>query len=307
MALGIFKGWMGYTLLMSVLYFLNFYFIVPNFLFKKRTVWFFVINLALLIAISLCLFLPGWLKINKDVRPAYLSFTVVAFFMDIMVLGCATGFRYTIRWNDMQMRLKEEKQKSAEAELTWLKSQLNPHFLFNTLNNISSLVQIDADVAQESIGQLSDLLRYTLYESNDKEVPLQGEIEFMNNYIDLMKLRYNDLVDVQVEMQPPVGSMTIAPLLFISLIENAFKHGVNSRKPSFVHIKLETQPGRIIFTVQNSFFPKVNVNRIGSGIGIENLKRRLDLAYHNRYEYIQRQTNDVYFAQVIINQKTKEE
>jgi hypothetical protein len=307
MASGIFKGSLKYTSLMAFLYFLNFYYLVPKFLFKKHSVWFFVLNLLLLIVVFSCLFIPGWLHIDKDMRPGYLAVTAMSFFVNIMVVGCATGFRYTIRWNDMQMRLKEEKQKNTEAELTWLKSQLNPHFLFNTLNNISSLVQIDADVAQESIGQLSDLLRYTLYESNDKEVPLEGEIEFMNNYIDLMKLRCNDLVDVQVDMQPTIGSMTIAPLLFISLIENAFKHGVNSRRHSFVHIKLETQPKQLIFTVENSFFQKTNNDRIGSGIGIENLKRRLDLAYPNRYEYVQRQNNDVYFAQVIINQKTKQE
>ena len=169
MAGSIFKGSLKYTSLMAFLYFLNFYYLVPNFLFKRRSVWFFLLNFVLLVVVFSCLFIPGWLRINKEMRPGYLSVTAMSFFVNIMVIGCATGFRYTIRWNDMQMRLKEEKQKNAEAELTWLKSQLNPHFLFNTLNNISSLVQIDADVAQESIGQLSDLLRYTLNESNDKE------------------------------------------------------------------------------------------------------------------------------------------
>ena len=107
------------------------------------------------------------------------------------------GFRYIVRWGDMQMRLKEERQKNAEAELAWLKNQLNPHFLFNTLNNISSLVQINQDTAQERIGQLSDLLRYTLYESNHELVPVEGEIEFMNNYIELMRLRCNELATVK--------------------------------------------------------------------------------------------------------------
>ena len=213
---------------------------------------------------------------------------------------CRGGFRYIVRWGDMQMRLKEERQKNAEAELAWLKNQLNPHFLFNTLNNISSLVQIDQDTAQESIGQLSDLLRYTLYESNHELVPVEGEIEFMNNYIELMRLRCNELATVEVDLQIPIKPMRIVPLLFISLIENAFKHGVNSRKSSFVRIRFKAEGDNLVFTCENSDHPKPDVNRSGSGIGLENLRHRLDLAYPSRYQYDQALRENSYFVQITL-------
>ena len=168
------------------------------------------------------------------------------------------------------------------------------------LCKISSLVQIDQDTAQESIGQLSDLLRYTLYESNHELVPVEGEIEFMNNYIELMRLRCNELATVEVDLQIPIKPMRIVPLLFISLIENAFKHGVNSRKSSFVRIRFKAEGDNLVFTCENSDHPKPDVNRSGSGIGLENLRRRLDLAYPGRYRYDQELRENSYFVQITL-------
>ena len=206
-------------------------------------------------------------------------------------------YRTLGRYADAFERGTAEKRR---GELAWLKNQLNPHFLFNTLNNISSLVQIDQDTAQESIGQLSDLLRYTLYESNHELVPVEGEIEFMNNYIELMRLRCNELATVEVDLQVPPKPMRIVPLLFISLIENAFKHGVNSRKSSFVRIRFKAEGDDLVFTCENSDHPKPDVNRSGSGIGLENLRRRLDLAYPGRYRYDQALRENSYFVQITL-------
>lgn len=284
---------------MVVLYLIDFYWLVPLYLFQKRYFTFFGINLVMLIGIdygvSNYMFHNQW---NLALFLSLLSLTLI----NIIVLGCATGIRYIIRWNDMQVQIKEKERKDAEAELIWLKNQLNPHFLFNTLNNISSLVQIDADTAQESIGQLSDLLRYALYDSNKKEVPLENEIEFMNNYIELMKLRCNDLVQIDVDMPKPSHPILIAPLLFISLIENAFKHGVNNRTKSFIRISLHTDNQQLTFTVENSLLPKQETDHVGSGIGIENLKRRLELVYPKRYEYKQESKNETYRATIMIKE-----
>ena len=208
--------------------------------------------------------------------------------------------RYIIRWNEMELKRQAESQKSAEAELVWLKNQLNPHFLFNTLNNISSLIQVDADTAQESIGQLSDLLRYALYESSQKEVPLASEVAFMRDYIDLMRLRCNKMAKIEVELPDPAPNVMVIPLLFISPIENAFKHGVNNRRPSFVHIRLAWDEGRIVFQIENSRHPKAETDRVGSGIGIENLRRRLELAYPGRHTYKQSQTDTTYQVTITI-------
>lgn len=299
-AVGVLGGTFKHILPSVLIYFINFYWLVPCFLFRKHIHTFFLINGALLIVGHLWMFNGIFRHMQGDLRPVFWSIVGTAFLFSVLLIGCATGFRYIIRWNNMQMRLKEEKQRSAEAELAWLKSQLNPHFLFNTLNNISSLVQINADSAQESIGQLSDLLRYTLYDSNHDLVPVEGEIEFMHNYIDLMKLRCNELTTIKVKLNAPSKPAMVVPLLFISLIENAFKHGINSRKPSFIHICFEAQGSDLIFICENSIHPKAEADRIGSGVGLENLRRRLKLTYPERYQYVQEIKDDVYFAQIVL-------
>ena len=289
----------GGQALLAIVFTANFYVLVPYLLYRDRKMLFGLMNLLLITGANLWIFSPK-ADFPDEWRSGMYMVAFGAFFLHLLVIGCAVGFRYIVRWGDMQMRLKEERQKNAEAELAWLKNQLNPHFLFNTLNNISSLVQIDQDTAQESIGQLSDLLRYTLYESNHELVPVEGEIEFMNNYIELMRLRCNELATVEVDLRIPIKPMRIVPLLFISLIENAFKHGVNSRKSSFVRIRFKAEGDDLVFTCENSDHPKPDVNRSGSGIGLENLRRRLDLAYPGRYRYDQELRENSYFVQITL-------
>lgn len=183
---------------------------------------------------------------------------------------------------------KETEKKQVEAELKNLKSQLNPHFLFNTLNNIYALIAISQEKSQEAVMELSKMLRYVLYEADAKEVLLSKEIVFINNYIDLMRLRLSSkteiTTDINVNENPNV---TVAPLLFISLIENAFKHGVSSQHDSFIHFSLQTtKDNQIICRVENSYFPKTTEqDKSGSGIGTENTKRRLELLYPNQHNY----------------------
>lgn len=298
-ALEVLKVNCHFILPLAVIYTVNFYLLVPYLFYRNRSLWFYLLNGLLIVGSNSWIFTPH-VAIPEEWRSGFFMAIFGVLFLDLLVLGCAVGMRYVVRWSDMQLALKEERQKNVEAELAWLKNQLNPHFLFNTLNNISSLVQIDQDTAQESIGQLSDLLRYTLYESNHELVPLEGEIEFMNNYIGLMRLRCNELATVEVDLQVPPKPMRIVPLLFISLIENAFKHGVNSRKPSLVRIGLHAEGDDLIFTCENSDHPKPDVNRSGSGIGLENLRRRLDLAYPGRYQYEQATREELYFVQITL-------
>jgi LytS/YehU family sensor histidine kinase len=168
------------------------------------------------------------------------------------------------------------------------------------LNNISSLTQIDADAAQDAIAQLSDLLRYAMYETNKKMVPIQGELEFMHNYINLMKLRCNDktIVTTAFDVQQKIE---IPPLLFVSLIENSFKHGVSSSRPSSIDIRLQLNGEDLVFECSNTNYPKNDADRSGSGIGIENTRRRLDLIYHNRYDWKQSLTDDIYNVCITIH------
>ena len=292
-----------YLLTLALLFFINVYRLVPEILYKDNKRKFYGINLAISATMLVLMQLISYLKSGQLISRDVISFifgTLFQFGYYWCIIAFAILMRASMQREVMQNQLKEEKQKRVEAELTMLKSQLNPHFLFNTLNNISSLVQIDADAAQESIGQLSELLRYSLYDSNQKLMPIEREIEFMNNYIDLMILRCNELADIKVDIPQLERSVNIAPMLFISLIENAFKHGVNSRTPSFVHFSLALNDDTLTFTSENSLFPKPDTDRIGSGIGIVNTKHRLDRAYSGRYEYIHEQRGNTYFAQISI-------
>lgn len=298
-AVGALVGGLYLMLPLMACYMLNYYLLVPRLLNRGRIIAFLLVNLLVIIGINMALFWNADELRRMDRSALYFAIFTETFVL-ILVNGFAVGMSFINRWYDTRARLQEEQRKNAEAELAWLKNQLNPHFLFNTLNNISSLVQVDADKAQESIGQLSDLMRYTLYETNQPLVSVEGEIEFMENYIDLMRLRCNDLATIETDFHRPAKPMRMVPLLFISLIENAFKHGVNSRRPSFVRVRLVEEGDDLVFTCENSFHPKTSEHHGGSGIGLENLKRRLELTYPGRYVYTQEMREDTYYVQLIL-------
>ncbi len=290
-----------------VVYLLNYFLLVPRLLFRKRMFWFILANLLLLALLNAPSIIPrgempGWLEQipRRDILAYRIPTLISAAFFQLVFIFLAIGVRSIIRSNDIAYQLQEEKRKAAEAELTWLKHQLNPHFLFNTLNNISSLTQIDPDKAQESIGQLSDTLRYALYDTDTDKVPLAGEVSFMDNYIRLMQLRCNELTEVTTSWQLPDKEVRIAPLLFISPIENAFKHGVNSRMPSFVRVDLHPEGRDLVFRCENTLFGKSGEDHIGSGIGEENLRRRLELIYPGAYSYEQSGRDGVYSVRIAL-------
>ncbi len=302
--------WSSFHMLMPIclVYLINYFLLVPKLLFRKQIVWFVVLNLVLLTLLNLPSFVPRgeipepWREHiqRRDILAFRIPTLISAGFFQLVFIFLAIGARSIIRSNDIQYQLQEERRKTAEAELTWLKHQLNPHFLFNTLNNISSLTQIDPDRAQESIGQLSDTLRYALYDTDVDKVPLSGEVAFMDNYIHLMQLRCNELTEVTTDWQLPAGEVKIAPLLFISPIENAFKHGVNARMKSFVHIGLRPEGRNLVFTCENSLFEKTGEDHIGSGIGVENLKRRLELIYPEAYSYEHDEKDGAYRVRIVL-------
>lgn len=303
---------------MCVLYFLNCMVLVPKLLMgqKRHVAWFFIINIVLILAWNYYIFTsPGPVGPSgrpRGARPGTnprfdpkvfmrmcIIHTSTRVLTDILVVTIAFGVRRIMHANTLLMKYEQERRNAAEAELSWLKNQLNPHFLFNTLNNISSLTQIDADKAQDSIAQFSGLLRYALYDSDRELVPIEGEVEFMDNYIHLMQLRCNDLAKISSRFDVAPGIM-IAPLLFISLIENAFKHGVNARKDSFVNFDMHMEGRDLVFVSENSLFEKPEREEIGSGIGLENLKRRLELTYPDAYSYEHSEQDGVYRAVVVI-------
>lgn len=289
-----------------VVYFVNFYLFGPHLFFKRRYWWFVLCNLVLILGLNSQFFLvylnrnsiPNMPAMDANMWIGFFSGMLMFIVLNCVIAAVAIGIRQMIRTRQIKQQLAEEKAKNTEAELAWLKNQINPHFLFNTLNNISSLIQIDADKAQDSIAQLSDLLRYAMYETRRETVPLQGEVEFMRNYVELMELRCNDKTIVNSTFNVQCSTLEIAPLLFISLIENAFKHGISSNRDSRIDIRLEQNEEKLVFTCDNTNFPKDDADRSGSGIGIENTRRRLDLIYKDRYSWEQSLEDNIYHVRI---------
>lgn len=197
---------------------------------------------------------------------------------------------------------KEAEYGRTEAELKNLRSQINPHFLLNTLNNIYALILFDQDKAQEAVQDLSKLLRHVLYDNQQTEVTLESEVEFLDHYIDLMKIRQTGDTEVTFEkhLAQPTQTM-VAPLLFISLVENAFKHGVRTSEPSFIHIQMKQEDKKLSFEIENSNFPKDEADHSGSGIGLEQVQKRLDLLYGGKYNWEKGVKDDTYFSKIEIN------
>jgi hypothetical protein len=188
--------------------------------------------------------------------------------------------------------LKNLKEEKAKAELSMLKSQVNPHFFFNTLNNLYSLTVRHSDKAPEVILKLSDMMRYTIYEGQKDRVPLREEIAYLENYISLHKIRHHKTVDIEFVYETGSGVM-VAPLLFIILLENAFKHGVEKlTEKAWIKISLMGTEKEVSFTIENNFDPTETPEQ--AGIGLENLKRRLSLIYPARHELKTEERDGVY-------------
>jgi two-component system sensor histidine kinase AlgZ len=212
---------------------------------------------------------------------------ILLFFISMIV--------WMIRWLIIQikiiLRLKKDK---TQAELMHLKSQVNPHFFFNTLNNLYGLVEKDTAKAQQLILKLSDMMRYSIYEGQNDWVALADEITYLENYMDLHKMRYHKEITIRFDIDAEDRSIKIMPLLFIIMVENAFKHGVEKlRKDAFVYIHLKATLQYVDFEIENNFDTEEQVGN--KGIGLNNLKKRLELVYLNKHKLeIDTDRRDIY-------------
>ena len=206
---------------------------------------------------------------------------IVAVIIFLLMLGLNLGVKYYFRHRRDTERLAELKRENLQQQLEYLKYQINPHFLMNTLNNIHALVDIDPEQAKETIVELSKIMRFVLYEGSKQKVPLRQELIFLDNYIQLMRMRVTDHVDINVEMPQATPDREIPPLMLITFVENAFKHGVSYQQHSFIDIKISIEDNRLHFSCQNSKVPQ-GEDRHG-GVGLQNVRRRLQLIYGNDY------------------------
>lgn len=290
------KMWMyAKTFIYIGVFYINYYWIIERSLYKPRGFIRLIAYNILVIAISLGIIYAIWRF--RDVlgaqpphrRPPmppnegiYLAKSIGMLSRDlvmlILVIGFATALRLSDKWLTLERRRKDLINAQHEEELKNLKSQLNPHFLFNTLNSIYALIAISPDKAQSAVHELSRLLRYVLYDTSTT-VPLNREINFIDNYISLMKLRLNPDIRLLVNLASDSDdSRQIAPLLFITLIENVFKHGIHTPETP-IEISVTTTDNEISCQTSNGYIDDEKSSSEGGGIGLTNLRRRLDLIY----------------------------
>ena len=289
--------------LMMVVFYVNYFWLTPRcFVIGKRR-YYFLYNTIMVVAFGI--FLHPWVSLTSDLfvptAPRYRETSIdTMFFMmrDMLSLAMsgavATAIVLAMRWQHNEDARLEAEAARADAELKNLRSQINPHFLLNSLNIIYALTAFDQQRAQDAIQQLSKMLRHMLYHNQIDKVTITEEIQFLENYVNLMKIRLPQNVDVKFTTHIQDRELKIAPMMTISLVENAFKPGISTTEPSLINIDVATDVERegddgvrniITFNIKNSNFPKTQKDRSGHGIGLNQVQRRLDLAYPNRYEW----------------------
>ena len=212
-----------------------------------------------------------------------------------LLIGFNTGVKSFVRWSKEREQQADKERHFLHTELAFLKHQISPHFFMNTLNNIHALMEIDADKARDAIVKLSRLMRYLLYEADVQKVELKKEIKFIESYIELMRLRYDEeILDIETEYPAVMEGIFVPSFLFLSFIENAFKHGVFLYTHSLILIRFLNENGRLTFTITNSKSGILAAIREASGIGLENVRKRLDLIFKDDYTLKINFTDNIY-------------
>jgi LytS/YehU family sensor histidine kinase len=230
--------------------------------------------------------------------PAFIGeHDIVAIVIVILMCGMNLGIKLYFKTRNDQKKLLALEKENLEQQLEYLRYQINPHFFMNTLNNIHALVDIDPEKAKDTILELSKMMRFVLYEGDKKGVPLSREFDFIRHYVTLMQLRYTDKVRISVDLPQEAPDKQIPPLMLITFIENAFKHGISYQHESFIDVKV-TVDDKLHFTCRNSKADKPNEEK--GGVGLKNVKQRLNLLYDNNYTLNIQDEPDVYHVELTI-------
>jgi two-component system, LytTR family, sensor kinase len=300
------------TICYAIIFYINYLFLIPNLFFRKRKVHYFITATSIILLLTPLQMMirafpprdnirnPGFelpmpppeqygrpLPFPEEHRPHPLREGPTYYFLLIsfLVTGFSFGLRFYDKHNLNEKQRKEAEKEKLNTELAFLKNQINPHFFFNTLNNIYSLVETKVEDGQKAILQLSKLMRYLLYETEKGNTMLSQEIDFIRNYIELMKLRLSKKVSLDIIFPEKFQDISIPPLLFLPFIENAFKHGISYRNPSFINIFMKVGEKEISFECNNSIGVKGDeLLKSDPGIGLENVKKRLSLLFPDHHK-----------------------
>lgn len=306
--------------LLVIAFYVNSYILVPRFLLQNRSGYYFAIIVAILITIVL---LDGWSEPALNLQQLLLDgaflkrvmrqilahrgeniLQVFTLITAVLVLGISTSLAAVRKWQKDRQKREELEKDKITSELSLLKAQINPHFFFNTMNNIYILTQVDSDMAGQAIHRLSRMMRYLLYETPPGHTMLSQEIAFVKDYISLMQLRLTNAVQVNIEYPITLTDMPMAPMMFIPFLENAFKHGVSTTEQSHIGIRIVQRGTELDFSIKNSIMEEHNFSlETNNGIGLVNTRRRLDLLYPGRYklEICERTSDNAYLVHLILD------
>ncbi len=285
-------------LFLVALFYTNTEVLIPRLLQQSKIPLFIVINFALAVLIS---FLVEQIEtrlqlrdiMNRAFRAAREGGVmkreeVVDYFsllFTLIIFGVSTITATVQSWQNNRLAREELEKQKLESELSFLKAQINPHFFFNTLNNIYALTQINHEKAGAAIHKLSRMMRYVLYDTLQDKVMLRQEIAFLEDYVELMKLRLTEKVDLKLHIDEEITDVPVAPMLFLPIVENAFKHGTSATEPSSIEISVTQPPGGVHLMVSNTLFADKNRSlEESNGIGLTNTSRRLDILYPGCYQ-----------------------
>jgi sensor histidine kinase YesM len=276
---------LGFVLVIA---YLNYFLFLPRFLAHKN-IWRYLVEFAVPFVILVMSRVYLWRYLLADSpRIEYLNSTtyVVQVAATMLFIVIFVGMlRFAVDWFELEAKKKEMENEKLTAELNFLKAQINPHFLFNTLNNLYYLAYSKSENTTEVIAKLSQMMRYMIYDSNHPKVLLSKEIEYMQSYISLERMRLNNQIPIQFDVKGNIENVWITPLIFITFLENAFKHGVSSNNPNaWVNISIELEGKECVYVVKNSKPSIKNETGEKSGIGLKNVQRRLALSYPGKYE-----------------------
>lgn len=303
---------------MCIIFYINYFWLVPRYIILSRRMNIYIlVNAIAIIAFAFCMQLVmDYIHLREMAAgwppPSHEHFTKMSALVTIILrngfsfalsAAVATLLRLAMKWQNAESARRDMEIQKTEAELKNLRNQINPHFLLNTLNNIYALISFDQIKAQKAVLSLSALLRQMLYGTQKNALTLKEEAEFITHYVDLMRIRISENVKITLDISiPPKNDIYIAPVILISLVENAFKHGVSSTAQSFISIRLFSDGDKIECEIQNSNFPKSDTDKSGHGIGLKQVATRLNLAYKDKYEWVKGvdETKKVYFSKITI-------
>jgi two-component system, LytTR family, sensor kinase len=282
-------------------FYFNAYVLMPQLLNKKKTWQYIIVTTIAFLAVTYAVY---FLRIYLTGSPFRMRFPIFSFFNLLLFYALSLAYRFTLDKNRNERIQQQKETENLKTELLFLRSQVSPHFMFNVLNNIVALSRIQPQLVEPALIQLSQLLRYMLYESNEEKVTLEKEVEYLNNYIQLQQMRFGDDVKIEVNEKQDAGGLFIEPMLLIPFVENAFKHGVGLIENPEIIIDLQQTNGDLVFEVCNKFNKNSHeIKDKHSGIGLQNVIRRLNLLYPGKHELKHFIKDDYYCIHLMLELK----